>query len=91
MSVKSWGVSLGCTQEAEGSRWGWCLHTPLLPHWLPAQDRVVLRAGPLATGQVLSSADEVRQGWLPTNLRPQCWARHKPVGDRLVSLSSPDL
>lgn len=29
-------------------------HT-LLPHWLPAQRRVGLRTGPLASGQVLSS------------------------------------
>lgn len=33
------------------------------------------------------SADEVRQGWLPTDLSPQCQARHEPVRDRSVSSS----
>lgn len=63
---------------------------PPYPSQLPAQGRVGLRAGPLATRPVLSSADGARQGWSPTDLDAQCVpvpsqagsAGHKSAGDR---------
>lgn len=77
--------------------WGYPWPYSLLPHVsrLPAQGRMGLRAGPLAAKQVLSSADEAKQGWPPTDLGPQGVpvpsqagsARRKSAGDRSVSWS----
>lgn len=91
MRMRGWESPWGGTQETKGGGWGQCLSfqaPPPASPLAPSSGHAGAEDWPLGhwAGTFLS-ADEVRQGWLPTDLSPQFWARDEPVGDKSVSSS----